>query len=130
MWALRKQRIAACRLFHRAGQAFERAEIAKFAASCYFTARSYTKAADIFKQLEQWCQVGECLMRIGKDRFNEAAKFFEKGDMIMRAIQCYEQMGEWELLLNCLNRSQDKFGESERQSLINKYVPIALNNIY
>ena len=69
-------------------------------------------------------------MRIGKDRFNEAAKFFEKGDMIMRAIQCYEQMGEWELLLNCLNRSQDKFGESERHSLINKYVPIALNNIY
>ena len=69
-------------------------------------------------------------MRTGKERFKEAATFFERGDMFLRAIECYEQIGEWEMLLNCLNRNQHKLGENERQSLINKYVPIALNNIY
>ena len=127
---IKKQKLETCRLFHQAGVAFERAQIPKFAASCYFTARSYSKAAEIFKQLEQWSQVGECLMRIGKDRYKEAALFFEKGDLILRAIECFEQTKEWELLLHCLNRNQGKFGENERQSLINKYVPIALNNIY
>ena len=34
------------------------------------------------------------------------------------------------MLLSCLNRNQHRFGETERQSLINKYVPVALNNIY
>ena len=62
----------------------------KFAASCYFTSRSYTKAADIFIQLEQWPQVGECLMRIGKSKFKEAAQYFEKGDLFLRSIECYE----------------------------------------
>ena len=110
----KKSRIEACRLFYQAGVAFERAEIPKFAASCYFTARSYTRASEIFKTLEQWSQVGECLMRIGKDRYREAATFFEKGELILRAIECYEQSRDWELLLHCLNRNQDKFGENER----------------
>ena len=85
----------------------------RFAASCYFSARSFSKAAEVFKTLEQWNQVGECLVRIGKHRYREAASFFEKGDMALRAIETYEQVKEWELLLMCLNRSQDKFGESE-----------------
>ena len=56
--------------------------------------------------------------------------YFEKGDLFLRSIECYEQLGEWELLLHCLNRNQNKIGDLERQSMINKYVPIALNNIY
>ena len=69
-------------------------------------------------------------MRIGKSRFKQAAMYFEKGDLFLRSIECYEQLGEWELLLHCLNRNQNKIGDLERQSMINKYVPIALNNIY
>lgn len=49
---------------------------------------------------------------------------------MLRAIECYEQIKEWEILLHCLNRNQDKFDESVRMNLVNKYVPIALNNIY
>ena len=60
----------------------------------------------------------------------EAAQYFEKGGMLLRAIECYEQIGEWELLLHCLNRGQNQFGDAERLGLINKYVPIALNKIY
>ena len=86
-------------------QAFEEIDMMDEAASCYFTACSYSKAAELFIQLEQWVKVGECLMRIGKHRALEAAKFFEKGDLFMRSIECYEQLGEWELMLNCLNRN-------------------------
>ena len=127
---IKQKRIECCRTFHQAGQAFERALMPKFAASCYYTARNYSKASEIFIQLEQWPQVGECLMRIGKRRYREAAQYFEKGDLFLRSIECYEQLSEWELLLHCLNRNQHKLGERERQSMINKYVPIALNNIY
>lgn len=102
----------------------------KFAASCFYTARSYSKAAEIFSQLELWSQAGECYASIGESRLKEAAAFFEKGGLVLRAIECYERIQEWELLLHCLNRNQHQFGQVERQSLINKYVPIALNNIY
>ena len=55
LFDMKKERIQTCRLFHNAGVAFEKAQIPKFAASCYFTARNYSRAAEIFKQLEQWC---------------------------------------------------------------------------
>ena len=90
LFEMKQKRVEACKLFHRAGVAFERAQIPKFAASCYFTARNYSRAAEIFKQLEQWSQVGECYARIGKNRLKEAATFFEKGELILRAIECYE----------------------------------------
>lgn len=77
----------------------------KFAASCYFTARSYSKAAEIFKLLEMWSQAGECIACIGKNRLKEAAGYFEKGGLILRAIECYEQINDWEPLLHCLNRN-------------------------
>lgn len=48
----------------------------------------------------------------------------------MRTLEIYEQIQEWELLLNCLNRNKDTFGDAERLSLINRYVPNALNSIY
>ena len=66
----------------------------------------------------------------GPNKLKEAAQYFERGGMLLRAIECYEQIGEWELLLHCLNRGQDQFGEAERLGLVNKYVPIALNKIY
>ena len=78
----------------------------KQAASCYFTARSYSKAAEIFKQLEMWSQAGECIAYTGGETpLKEAARYFEKGGLILRAIECYEQINEWELLLHCLNRN-------------------------
>jgi len=67
-----------------------KANLNKLAASCFFTARSYSKAAEIFKQLGMWSQAGECIAYIGKDRMKEAAGYFEKGGLILRAIECYE----------------------------------------
>ena len=33
----------------------------------------------------------------GPSKMKEAAQYFEKGGMLLRAIECYEQIGEWEL---------------------------------
>jgi hypothetical protein len=61
---------------------------------------------------------------------SKAAKLFERGNIIIRAIECYEANGDWELLLHCLNRNKEFFKDEERQALVNKYVPIALNSLY
>lgn len=37
---------------------------------------------------------------------------------------------DWESVLLCLNRNKNQFKEIERQSLTNKYVPLALNSIF
>lgn len=54
---------------------------------------------------------------------------FEKGDLMPRAIECYEISESWEQLLLALNRCKDKFKDEEREALVNKYVPIALNSL-
>ena len=46
------------------------------------------------------------MFRCGGDKIKTAANYFEKGGLILRAIECYEQIEEWELLLHCLNRGQ------------------------
>lgn len=60
----------------------------------------------------------------------KAAQLFEKGNLIQRAIECYERLQAWEELLHCMKRNQASFKSSERQAMINKYVPIALNKLY
>jgi hypothetical protein len=46
------------------------------------------------------------------------------------AIECYENAGLWEQLLHCLHRNKNFFKAEERESLVNKYVPVALNSLY
>lgn len=55
---------------------------------------------------------------------------FEEGRMMPRAIECYEITQSWEQLLHSLSRSKDQFKEEEREALVNKYVPVALNSLY
>lgn len=82
----------------------------------------------MFKKLKQFAQAGECYFKIGK--YMEAAAMFEEGKMMPRAIECYEMTESWDQLLHSLNRCKDQFKNEERESLVNKYVPIALNNLY
>jgi hypothetical protein len=59
-----------------------------------------------------------------------AAEMFEKGNLTSRAIECYERIGAWERLLQCIHTKRGAFKKSERESLANKYIPIALNKLY
>ena len=100
----------------------------KHAASCFFTGRNFDRAAVIFEKLSQYGQAAECYMMI--DELRKAAKLYEKANLITKAIECLESSGEWEQLLHCLHRNKAFFKQEERQSLINKYVPVALNSLY
>jgi len=42
----------------------------------------------MFKKLEKFAQAGECYFKHGM--YGEAAKMFEEGRMMPRAIECYE----------------------------------------
>ncbi len=64
------------------------------------------------------------------DAMLKAAEMFERGKLITRAIECYEQLGAWEQLLHCLHKNSSCFREDERQRLANRYIPIALNKLY
>ena len=64
------------------------------------------------------------------NELKKAAKLYEAANLITKSIECFEACGEWEQLLHCLHRNKDFFKQEERQSLINKYVPVALNSLY
>ena len=55
---------------------------------------------------------------------------FEDSDLPLKAFECYEKEEDWEGLLLCLNRQKHKFKPMERETLVNRYVPNALNSIY
>lgn len=94
----------------------------------------------IFESVEAWAQAAECKVLIAQnlldgseekeDTLVQAASLFEKGNLILRSIECYEQAELWKQLLQCLHRNSSFFKELDRQALVNKYVPIALNSIY
>ena len=84
---LRKE---ACEKFNKAALKFEKAKMISYAASCYYTACNYTKAATLYKEMKSWSQAGESLARCGKTKLHEAADLFEKGGLYLRAIECYE----------------------------------------
>ena len=60
----------------------------------------------------------------------KAAEMFLKGNLVARAIECYERLEAWESLLLAIYKSQDTFKPAEWEALYNKYVPIALNKLY
>lgn len=64
------------------------------------------------------------------NEIKKASRLYEQANLITKAIECLESCGEWEQLLHCLHRNKEFFKQEERQSLINKYVPVALNSLY
>jgi hypothetical protein len=59
--------------------------------------------------------------------FAKAADMFDKAELAHRVIACLEADESWEKLLSSLQKFKDYFKDEERQVLVNKYVPIALN---
>lgn len=124
----KKERLLAKRHFESAGFLFERIKMLRHAASCFFTGKNYVKAGEIFESLGHFGQAAECFMQI--EELGKAARLYEQAKLVTKAIECHESAGDWEQLLHCLHRNKDFFKPEERQALINKYVPVALNSLY
>jgi len=124
----KKERLVGKKHFENAGYLFEQIKMLRHAASCFFTAQNYPKAAQIFESLSFFGQAAECLLKVKE--LSKAAKLYEQAGLVTKSIECLEANGDWEQLLHCLHRNKDFFKAEERQALINKYVPVALNSLY
>ena len=114
--------------FQSAGEYFEKINVTKNAAQCYYSAKNYIKAADLFEKAKFLQQAAECHRMC--NNFSKAAKIFEEWGLYLKWFECYENERDWEGLLLCLHRNKDNFKDFERESLVSRYVPIALNSIY
>ncbi|CAI2383785.1 unnamed protein product [Moneuplotes crassus] len=117
----------ALKRFRSAAYHFEQIKSYRSAAQCYYTCKDYEKAAELFEINDQPLQCAECLRTIGQ--LEKAAKIYEEHGVYLRAFECYEEL-DWESLILCLSRNKDKFNTSERDNLINMYLPKALSGIY
>ena len=100
----------------------------KHAAQCFFSSGEQAGAAQVFFKLGKFGQAAECFHSIGKIR--KAANLYAKAGLFANAFECYEELQDWEGLLQCLHANRDKFTEKDSKSYIDKYVPIALNSLY
>lgn len=47
-----------------------------------------------------------------------------------KAVECYKKMKNWDAILQCVKTHEQDFTQEQRQELIKKYVPLALNSLY
>jgi hypothetical protein len=50
--------------------------------------------------------------------------------MAPKAVECYKLMRNWDAILECVKSNQDEFTQAQREHIIRKYVPLALNGLY
>lgn len=62
--------------------------------------------------------------------YRKAAEYYAKSNLFANAFECYERLEDWEGLLICLSKNKNFFKQQEKDSLIEKYFPIALNSLY
>lgn len=118
----------ACREYILAGEIFEKIGSNRQAAQCFYSAQDFNKSAELFEKSQMYSQAAECYMTT--HQYAKAAKMFEESRLILKALECYEYLFDWEAILLCLNRNKEKFKPIERESLTNKYIPLALNSIF
>ena len=84
--------------------------------------------AEIFAKQERWGHAAECYFKLGQLR--KAASTYARARLFSNAFECYERLEDWDGLLQCLHRNKDCFPADEREALVDRYVPIALNQLY
>lgn len=111
-----------------AGKLFAEIDMLKHAAQCCFSGGDLKDSAEIFEKMEKFGPAAECYLKLGQ--YRKAGQLYAKGQLFANAIDCYERMEDWEGLIICLHKYKDRFSSIEKESLIEKYFPIALNSVY
>ena len=55
---------------------------------------------------------------------------YSEGKNVSKAVECYKKLKNWDAILQCVKTHEQDFTQEQRQELIKKYVPLALNNLY
>jgi hypothetical protein len=111
-----------------AGAHFEKINMHKHAAQCYCSSKNMKKASEMFASQQEFGQAAECYLKIGD--YHKAGEFYAKAKLFANAFECFERREDWEGLLLCLSKNKEYFKDEERMSLVERYVPIALNQFY
>eukprot|EP00347_Sterkiella_histriomuscorum_P003774 403362997 len=111
-----------------AGSFFEKIGMNRHAAQCFCSAQKIERAAKMFESLVDYGQSAECYLKT--KNYRKAAEYYAKAGLFANAFECYERLQDWEGLLMCLSQNKIFFKKEERESLIEKYFPIALNQLY
>ena len=62
-------------------------------------------------------------------KYKRAAEDFVKAGEYNRAIDCYARLKDWDTLLSTINKFSNSMSREERESLIKKYIPLALEQL-
>lgn len=113
--------------FAEAGKQFEALGLLKNAAKCYFSAKENEKAARLFEEMEAWGQCAEAYLACGNHQ--TAGDMFLRTGEYLRAIEAYKVIRNWEAVLDCIHRNSEEMSREERETLVKKYIPIALEDL-
>ena len=110
--------------FAEAARQFETLGLIKNAAKCYFSAKENARAAELFERVEAWGQCAEAHM--ANNNHQAAGEMFLRTGEYLRAIEAFKVIRNWEAILDCIHNCSDAMSREERETLIKKYIPIAL----
>lgn len=115
-------------LFGAAAAEFIQIDLKKQAAQCLFTSQQFTEAAKLFEEIGFYSQAGEAYYTLGD--YSRAAMLYSEGGMVSKAVDCYKRLRNWDAILQCVKTHEADFTQAQREQLIKKYVPLALNSLY
>ena len=98
------------------------------AAQCFYSSGDWKGSAELFEKKGEFGQAAECYRKLGQEK--KAANLFAQGGLFANSFECYERSEDWEGLIQCLYANKDKFSAVDREALIEKYFPLALNSVY
>ncbi len=81
-------------------------EMYKQAGQCFFSGKEFARAEECFRKIGMTKQVAESLFM--QHQYVEAAVAFAESDDYLKAIECYDSIGDWEKILKTINRFSDK----------------------
>ena len=82
----------------------------------------------MFEEIGYYAQAGESYYQLGD--FSKAARLYSEGKFVTKAVECYKKMRNWDAILYCIKIHEGEFTQEQKESLIYKYVPLALNSLY
>ncbi len=56
--------------------------------------------------------------------------YSQDGKLVSKAVDCYKKLKNWDAILSCVKTHEEYFTQEQRENLIKKYVPLALNSLY
>lgn len=115
------------KLMNQAGDIFSDIKLYRQSAMCYFSSGNVQGSANSFEKQGKYGQAAQCYVKLND--LQKAAELFVKAKLFANAFECYERTENWDALMKCLHKNKDHFSATDRQALVDKYFPIALNSV-